>query len=157
MLLGHPPDARAEAVVPDELGELDPRLDLLRSSGRRAAPGAAERIRASKPGSMSRPVERLVEELGDDPPALLAGQAGELVHGLHLLWVAGSSGDRPQHRALDAQHPDLGVDRRRVGGGDVGDRELPLEHAPDGREIDPELAQRPHQAEPRERVGPYSR
>ena len=94
VLLGHPPDARAEAVVLDELGELDPRLDLLRGRvvGQLRRRGAHPGLEA---GLDVEARERLVEELGDDPPALFAGQVGELVHGLHLLWVAGSSGDRP--------------------------------------------------------------
>ena len=90
--------------------------------GSSGSSGAAERIRASKPGSMSRPVEGLVEEVGDDPPALVVGQVGRAGACVCIsLWVAGSSGDRPQHGLLDAQHADLRVDRRRVGGGDVGD------------------------------------
>ena len=144
---------RAEVLVLHELGELDPGVDLL---GRRVV--GQHRCGRPQPGGEAgldvEAGEGLVEEVGDDPPALLVGQLGESVHGLHLLWVASSAGDRLQHRRLDAQDADLRLQRRGVRGGHVGHRELVLEHATDRREVDPEVAQRPHQPEPGRRVGP---
>jgi hypothetical protein len=44
------------------------------------------------------------------------------------------------------------LERRRMRGRHLRNRHLALEYAPDGREVDSEFAQRPHEGETRERV-----
>jgi hypothetical protein len=74
------------------------------------------------------------------------------VHALHLQWVAAAPVDRSQHGRPHAKDADLGLERRRMGGRHLRNRHLALEYAPDGREVDSELAQGLDEAEARERV-----
>ena len=59
--------------------------------------------------------------------------------------VVVARGRGPQHGALQSQHADLRVERGGVRTGDAGHAELAVEHAPDRRQVDAELAQRAHQ------------
>jgi hypothetical protein len=71
--------------VGDELGELDPGLELLvgRLVGELGHGAAHAR---DDPRVGVEPVEDVIDEVGHDPAALVVGQLGEAVHELHLLW-----------------------------------------------------------------------
>jgi len=109
-LLGHSLDAALKSRVLDQLGHLDPRLDL---SGRRfvrklrhgrAHPGLETRVRGL-------PAEDLVQEFSDDTAAFHRRQPGQPVHQFHLLRLGAAGSDRPQHRMTQTQRADLRFER----------------------------------------------
>jgi hypothetical protein len=76
-----------------------------------------------------------------------------VTHASQLLLVGGT-GDGAQDGALQGQRADLGVEGARVRRGDIGQRRLRGQHAPDVVQAHPELAQRAQQPRPRDRLGP---
>jgi hypothetical protein len=69
----------------------------------------------------------------------------QFVHRTHLLRIRFPFRYRRQHRTPQTQRPDLHTERRRVRCGDLGQRGLPRQYAPDRGQINIQLAQRSNQ------------
>jgi hypothetical protein len=147
------PEPGAEVRVADELGQFHPGVDLL-GGGVVGQVGHGAAHQGQEAGIGVGSGEGVVDEVGDEPPSFVGRQLGEPVHELNLLWCDGSpAGDGVQHGLVQAQRADLNRQRRRVGGGDLADRDLAMEDLRDGGQVDAEVAQGGDQVQAHQRLG----
>ncbi len=151
LVLGHAADGGAEVGVPGEFGELDPGVDLL-GFGVVGEFGYGRAEQVDELGVGVQAAEGVVDEVGDQAAAFVVGELCELVHEVHFLGSGVAFGHRAQHRAAQAEDADLHVQGVGVRGRDLGHRDLPVQHLPDGGKVEAEVAQGAHQVEARERV-----
>ena len=110
---------------------------------------------AANPGSTSSPSNASVEEAGDDPLALVVAQLREFVHPLHLLWVAAPLRATTPSTAFCTRRTRICASIAAAWAAATSDTFiLALQHPPDRREVDPQVAQGPHKSSRASASGP---
>ena len=152
--LAHRPQPVLELGVPEQLGQLDPGVDLcsVGSSGRSAVTLRIRSANAADSGVSGTPEKIAVEELLHDPLPLLGGRLRQPGHALQFGRGRLAVGQGPQRRPPQPQDPDLRPERVGVRGGHRAEVRPLVQHLPDGGDVEAEFPQRSHIFEAYERA-----
>lgn len=139
--------ALAETVVGDEFGQLHPRGELgvgglVGEFGQGGAQGGGGVAGVGRAGL------QCGDEVGDQAPTFVGGEAGDPVHENCLLGAGVAPGNEPQHAVPQPQRADLEGGGVGVRGGDLGDGQVTVHDAADRGEADVQLPQDADEVEP---------